>query len=262
MRKIIGVELRTRWARAQAFTLFELLLVISIIAILAALLLPALNQAKEMAKISVCINNEKQIGTLCMLYAVDWNMYHPTGGEKTYPDASNPGLTPYNWRSQLVMCGYIQNMNNIGASSGPNISLYCPSARAGSGGYPKTYAPISCPYPSNNTELGSQCVPVGGKSPRYSAGIVWANVGTIGQPSNTPGICEQEWGDWREAVDGRYLSEQMTNIIGSTKVLTRHRLKRNTLFADGHVETLPLLWFAPYAAENQAGINLTYRAKY
>ena len=52
----------------RAFTLVELLVVVSIIALLVAMLLPALNEARNLAKITVCASNQRQIG-------IAWNVY-------------------------------------------------------------------------------------------------------------------------------------------------------------------------------------------
>src|SRR5436190_8903539 len=68
--------------RKAAFTLIELLVVIAIIAILAALLLPALSNAKLKGQRIACINNLRQIAIACKLYADDNNGKIPS----SYPN--------------------------------------------------------------------------------------------------------------------------------------------------------------------------------
>ncbi|MHC4070937.1 MAG: type II secretion system protein [Planctomycetota bacterium] len=62
--------------RKEGFTLIELLVVIAIIAILLAILMPALNRVREQGKRAVCLSNLKQLSLAWILYADDNERRH------------------------------------------------------------------------------------------------------------------------------------------------------------------------------------------
>ena len=93
-------QLKRTAAVQHSFTLIELLVVVAIIAILAAMLLPALNRAREAAHASSCLANCKQHGQATQMYSDDNGNWLPML-------EVNHGATLYFWKSEIsVYCGF------------------------------------------------------------------------------------------------------------------------------------------------------------
>jgi len=120
----------------RAFTLIELLVVIAIIAILAAILFPVFNQAREKARQATCVSNLNQIGKAAQMYAQDYDeTFCPWTGQ--YHNSS------LRWQLRYMFPGLLDPYvkNGLNFNNGDIKEVWaCPSAKAGLASYSNTYA--------------------------------------------------------------------------------------------------------------------------
>lgn len=112
---------RCRTSR-RGFTLIELLVVIAIIAILAAILFPVFAQARDSARQTTCLNDQKQLGTALMMYAQDYDENYPswsfaTGAGKLFSDPRFKIWSYSTWVDAVMP--YVKNNQVFACPNGP-----------------------------------------------------------------------------------------------------------------------------------------------
>jgi prepilin-type N-terminal cleavage/methylation domain-containing protein/prepilin-type processing-associated H-X9-DG protein len=198
----------------KAFTLIELLVVIAIIAILAAMLLPALGRAKQLAKATHCQNNLKQLGLAGVMYSGDFDDRLPASVHMTGNISWVASLAPY--LSAKISATSLGNATNI---------YLCPVEKPGSG---RSYSYAVNDFLINMVTIPGNLTPIARRAQVPSASdTVWMT------ESSELLLNEDHFHFAGRAVDG---AGYTPDIFATQVMVQRHLGAATYLFLDGHVQ--------------------------